>query len=143
MRGKSTNELMDILMSAKNREDLETYRSELQKNDIQKSFPEFINEKIQERQVKLSDVIQKSQIQRNYAYQILDGKRNPGRNKVIALCIALTLNLEETQRALAIAGEGQLYSKNRRDAILIFAIQKKMTVLDVNEILSELGENLL
>lgn len=53
------------------------------------------------------------------------------------------LNLEETQRALSIAKEGKLYSKDKRDSILIYSINKKQTVLDTNNLLFEMGEELL
>ena len=35
---------------------------------------------------------------------------------------------------------GQLYSKSKRDSILIFAIEKKLSVIDANALLEELGE---
>lgn len=72
-----------------------------------------------------AELIASAGIQRNYGYQILDGRRHPARDKVLSLCLALTLDVTETQRALTLTQNGQLYSKNRRDSILIFALEKK------------------
>lgn len=85
-------------------------------------------------------MIQNAQIQRNYGYQILNGSKNPGRNKVIALSLALHFSLDETQRALTLSGENILYSKNKRDSILIFSIQKRLSVQQTNELLFEMNE---
>ena len=90
-----------------------------------------------------SELIREAHLQRNYGYQILDGKRNPSRDKVIALCLALHLNITDTQRALNISQNGQLYSKSRRDSILIFAIEKNLSVMDTNELLFEMNEPIL
>lgn len=54
------------------------------------------------RGVTASKLISAAQIQRNYGYQILDGRRSPSRDKVISLCLALKLELPETQRALTL-----------------------------------------
>ena len=71
-------------------------------------------------------MIRASLIQRNYAYQILNGTKNPGRDKVLALCIAAHMNYEETQRALALADLGKLYPRRKKDSIIIFALKQKI-----------------
>ena len=72
-----------------------------------------------------------------------DGRRSPSRDKVISLCLALKLELPETQRALTLTKNGQLYSKNKRDSILIFAFGKKLSVIDTNVLLEEMNEPVL
>ncbi|MGN0367558.1 MAG: XRE family transcriptional regulator [Wujia sp.] len=86
-----------------------------------------------------SAVIQDALLQRNYGYQIFSGTRTPGRDKLIAICMALGCNLEETQRALSIAKEGKLYAKDARDSILIFSIQKQQSVQATNQLLYEMN----
>ena len=90
-----------------------------------------------------AELIAASQIQRNYGYQILNGTRKPSRDKVLALCLALRLNLPDTGRALTLAQLGQLYPKKRRDSILIFSLNKRLSVLQTNELLLEMKEELL
>lgn len=66
--------------------------------------------------------------------------RPPGRDRILALCLALSLSFEETQRALTLANTGALYARRIRDSILIFALQKNLSVLDANILLSEYSE---
>lgn len=81
-----------------------------------------------------------SLIQRNYGYQILNGTKTPGRDKIIAICLSLALSLEDTQRALILANAGALYARRKRDSILIFSLQKRLSVLDTNMLLYDLSE---
>jgi hypothetical protein len=53
------------------------------------------------------------------------------------------LNLEETQRLLKIGGGSALYPRNKRDSVIIYAINNAYSVLDCDEILYELGEDTL
>lgn len=58
------------------------------------------------------------------------------------LCIALAmgLNLEQTTRLLRIARMSLLDARNRRDSIIIFAINRKLPVPEVNDVLYEFHE---
>ena len=71
------------------------------------------------------------------------GERTPSRDKVIALCLAMGLTPEEAHSLLCHTGFSDIYPKNRRDSVLIFALERKLTVLETNELLYELGEELL
>ena len=89
----------------------------------------------------MSEVIKKSNISRNYVYNIVNGDRNPGRDKIIALCIGAGMNYSEINRALKIAGEGVLYPKNERDARIAAAVNNGIdSVVNLNIILA--GEHL-
>jgi len=143
MDQKTTGELMQLLSSAKNISDLKQYTDALAAMTSSVTFPEYLNELMHARGVTASKLISAAQIQRNYGYQILDGRRSPSRDKVISLCLALKLELPETQRALTLTKNGQLYSKNKRDSILIFAFGKKLSVIDTNVLLEEMNEPVL
>ena len=67
----------------------------------------------------------------------MDGSKHPSRDKIIAIAIASEMTLPECQRALEIAQEGILYAKSRRDSIVIFAINKKMSLMELNNLLDE------
>lgn len=143
MKQTPTDELLKQLSSASTCSDLKAYTDSLTGARSQQSFSEFLTEKMCEKGHTAVSLIQSSQIQRNYGYQILSGQKRPGRDKIAALCLALELTLEETQKALTLACEAQLYAKNRRDSILIFCIQKHVSVMEANELLYDLGENTL
>ena len=143
MTSKDTDELMHLLQDTKTTAQLQTYTDTLAEQTILQTFPEYLNSKMIERNFSPAELIASAQIQRNYGYQILNGTRNPSRDKVLSICLALGLDLPETQRALTLAQFGQLYPKNRRDSIFIFSINKKLSVLQVNELLDEMKEELL
>ena len=121
--------------------ELEEFVSKPEQTAGYASFSDFFRAVLEEREISASEVIQNANIYRTYGYQILDGKRKPGRDKVVALCLALSLTLEETQRALTVAGESVLYPRRHRDSILIFGIHQHLTVPEMNELLFELKEN--
>lgn len=79
----------------------------------------------------------------DYIYKIWWGKRAPGRNTVVAISLALGLDLAEMNKYLRIAGFGALDPRRRKDSALIFAAEKRYTVMETNELLDELGEELL
>ncbi len=67
----------------------------------------------------MSQVVARSKVNRNYVYNITGGvKRNPGRDKIIALCIGACMNYEETNKALEIGGYCRLNPKDERDGEL-------------------------
>lgn len=140
MTYKSTDELLKILKSTKTTSELRDYTDSLASENTPCSFSDFINTEILNRQIPVASLISLSQIQRNYAYQILDGRRNPSRDKVLAICLALNLDFTKTQHALTLSNNSQLYSKRKRDSILIFALEKHLSVQNTNELLFDMNE---
>ena len=142
---KTTNELLKLLSSVNTEEQLKEYTEHLKEQSAPQTFHGYLNELIQKynHSNSIASVIEKSLIQRNYGYQILNGTRLPGRDKIVALSLALNLSLKETQRALTLAGENILYSRSRRDSILIFALQKQLSVQNTNELLFQFEEAIL
>lgn len=137
MANLTTDELLKILRSTRSESKLKEYTDTLEKQVSYNSFSEYLVAFIWEHQISESALIKASGIQRTYAYQILSGSKNPGREKVLALCIAAGMNYEETQRALALANLGKLYPRRKEDSIIIFALEHKLSVLQTNELLYE------
>lgn len=102
MKQQTTDELMKLLTSTKNTAELKQYTDTLPEMAAVSTFPEYLNEQMIAHNITAANLIAAAQIQRNYGYQILDGRRSPSRDKVISLCLALKLDLLETQRALTL-----------------------------------------
>ena len=62
---------------------------------------------------------------------------------MIQLALGLGLNVEETQRLLRSAGKSQLYPRLKRDAVILYGIQKKLPILTLQECLTKYGLTLL
>lgn len=81
--------------------------------------------------------IERSNIERCYAYQILRGLKDAKRDKYIRLAIGIGLNLDDTQRLLTVARHGVLYPKILRDAVIIFGINNRFDVIRLEWLLEE------
>lgn len=138
MQKQKTKDLEDILKKAGA---LEKDRILKEIRDV--SFVDYINEILLEKDLEKSDIIRDAQIPRTYAYQIFQGSKQAGRNKILQLAIAMKLNLEETNRLLTVAHHNHLYAKQQRDAILIFGISKQYSLMEINELLDEFHHELL
>ena len=138
--GKSTGELFAELKEEKN---LVGWKNRNSK-EFTAPFEEYLQKLLAEKNLERSDVIERSGLNREYAYHILSGKRkNPSRQKILALSIAMGLNLDETQYLLRYARQGILYPRNPWDAVIISAIEQKLSVTQTNELLHSLGESIL
>ena len=80
---------------------------------------------------------------RTYAYQIFSGRRKPARDKLLALGFGMGLALEEMQKLLKVSEYPVLYAKNKRDSILLFCLDKGVSLIETNELLYEMGENVI
>lgn len=78
-----------------------------------------------------------------YLHQVLSGRRNPSRDRLLCLCFALGATLEETQALLQCACYARLYPKNRRDAIISHGIIHHADLSAVNDRLFSENEKTL
>ncbi len=109
----------------------------------QESLGEYLNQKIQEKQMKKSDVPQYSGLSTSYVYEIFASQKIPTREKAIQLAFGLKLSFSETQRLLKLCLVSELYSRNKRDAVLIFALNKQLSIFQTDELLFEIKEKTL
>ena len=136
----NTDTLMKRLLKAN---DLDTY---LQGNDSYLQVPDFYTLRksyCEQREMLPAQVIEQSQIERTYGYQLFNRTRRPSRDKVILLALGLGLSVDETQRLLRSAGKSQLYPRLKRDAVILYGIQKRLPILTVQEILTKYRLTLL
>ena len=135
---KSTEELKDDLHQASG---LEGFLVDNQKDFRRYTLAEYLNHLLAEKHLSKMDVVRDSSLERLYAYHIFAGrKRNPSRNKVISLALAMKLTPEETQYLLYYAGAEHLYVRNPRDSILWYALDHHMSVVDTNIMLQKMSE---
>ena len=135
---KDTEELKDGLRQASG---LESFLVDNQKEFRRYTLAEYLNHLLEEKRLSKADVVRDSRLERVYGYHIFAGrKKNPSRNKVISLALAMKLAPEETQYLLYYAGAEQLYVRNPRDSILWYALDHHMSVLDTNIMLQKMSE---
>ena len=132
----TTDRLSKVLKSPKD------IRVILQENDAAITTPglkEYLEGLLSSKGLKRQEVIKRAELDCNYTNQIFNGiKTNPGRNQMLSLAFGFGLNKEEADRLLRAAGVGALYPKNKRDAVIIHALENGNTVNQMNEVLFSL-----
>lgn len=138
MAEKLTEELLSELLDAP------TIDGFVAKNELgHRKLGEYLEELLEQKGLKRSQVVHMANLNETFGYQIFTGQRNPSRNKVLQIAFAMALSLRETNRALEAAGVSSLYSKDRRDAIIIFCLDRGCSLQKVNEELYRFGEETL
>ncbi len=99
------------------------------------SLPEYLERWLKRKDCTKADVVRRSNLNKAYVYQIFLGKKYPSRDKVIALAFGLKLDEKEVQVLLKQAGYRELYPRDPRDALLLYAIGHHKGIIDANEIL--------
>lgn len=134
MELKSTDELTHEIKSVTNIED---YLTKNRKSMLATSLSEHLNLLLTQKKIRKADVIRHSQLGRAYVYKIFAGEKIPTRDKLIALAFGLGLSDLETQKMLKLSGNRELYARDERDALILFALQRNKTVFEVNELLTD------
>lgn len=130
-----TEELLDELLEAPSIDSfLEGHEC------VSRTLASYLNELLEAKRLKRSQVVRMANLNETFGYQIFTGARNPSRDKVLQIAFAMALTLRETNRALEAAGVSSLYSKDRRDVIIIFCLDRGCSLQKVNEELYRFGE---
>ena len=106
----------------------------------QRSLPEYLRQLLDEKGLERASVVREAGLNATYGYQIFVGSRKPSRDYILQIAFALHCTLRETNRLLQAAGVNGLYCKNRRDAIIIFCIDRGYSLFCANEELYRFGE---
>ncbi len=137
---KSTDELVaEIKRSA----EIKNFLTENDKYIKNMTLTQYFDILLKERNISKKDAINDSQLNYTYGYQILNGTRKATKDKLIQLCFGLRATPEEANRILVLADAGGLYGKNRRDCVIIFALEKGLTLMETNELLYDLNERII
>ena len=144
---KLTDELLNELLDAPN---IDGY---IKEHDFAApSLSNYLKQLLQEKGLERSRVVRMADLNETFGYQIFTGARHPSRNKVLQIAFAMALTLKETNRALTAAGVSVLNCtltaagvsvlncRDRRDAIIIFCIDRGCSLQKVNEELYRFGE---
>ncbi len=137
MREKNTEQLFAEL---KEDADVKAFLAR-NKDELLPPVSEYLRGLLQEKGLRLSEIIKASHLNRNYAYHILSGEKpHPSRGKLLALALAMKLNLDETQHLLLCGGHSTLYPRSPWDSVIISAVEQGKSVSDTNLLLEQLGE---
>lgn len=142
MGQKSTQELENILSST-HADSIDRFLQENAGELLRdgKPFCAYMRQMIKAVGMTQQDVFLAADLPERYGYKLLSGeKRTKQRDHILRICYAAKMDLEQTQRALALYGMGKLYARDPRDAVLMVAFhQHRGGILAVNVLLTDHG----
>ena len=133
---KDTQRIVEELMLS---DSFKSFYNENKDYFVSGNLANLLAELLEEKGLKKSAVIRKSELNEIYAYQIFSGVRVPERNKLLALAVGMGLNIDEVQKLLKCAGYSLLYVKLPFDSVVLYGICNGKSVVEINEILYEYG----
>ncbi|MBR6427402.1 MAG: XRE family transcriptional regulator [Clostridia bacterium] len=136
MEQKDTSKLVEELGVCP---DFQSFYNENREYMVKEDLADMLAALIEKHGLKKSQIIRDAEISEVYAYQIFSGIRVPERKKLLCLAVGMGLDLDETQKLLKCAGYSPLYVKLPVDSIILYGICKKLSVVQINELLFEYG----
>ncbi len=135
---KNTEELNNELKEAS---DIRRFIKENEEELLSEKLSELLNDILKKKGMTKAEVIKKGDLTKSYTYELFkDKKKRPSRDKLIRFAIGAGLDLDETQTLLKHAKYAPLYARNKRDGVIIYAINNKKSSVDCDILLSETGE---
>ena len=140
---KLTADLLEQLLASSS---VESYLDETPeaKNESQ-TLAQYLNELLEARPgLKKADVIRASGLNGTVVYDVFAGKiTNPSRDRALMLAFGMGASLRETQRILRLDNVPELRCKDRRDAAIIWCLEKGLTRAQADDELYRLSEKTL
>lgn len=128
MKEPLTEELLQELLSAS---DPQVFVSKHKIKD--RDMPTYLQQLLDEKGLVRIDVIREAGLNETFGYQIFMGQRNATRDKLLQLVFPMKLSVLEANRVLQAGGVNELYCKNRRDAIIIFCLDRGYSLQKTDE----------
>ena len=139
---KSTNEL-DKLLNDMQPDQLAAYYKDNDQYmaDDKKAFYYYMKDVVESKNIYFKDIYWTAGVSESYGSKIITmEKHTKNRDVIIRLCMAGHFLLDEINRALKLYGMNPLYSKDKRDACLIVAINnRKYDLAEIDDMLRQHG----
>lgn len=133
-----TEELLERLLAA---ETPEAYLDE--GGTVDRSLSDYLRQLADEKGLRRSEVIRASDVNGTFVYDVFKGKSRLGRDNAIMVALGMGCTLRETQRLLRLDGVSELWPKVRRDAIIIWCINRGYSRQQTDEELYRMREKTL
>ena len=102
---------------------------------VKQSLRDHLDFLLMQKGLTIAEVVRGSQMNRSYVYQIFSGEKKPSRDKLAAIAFGMRLSAEETQQMLRLSGNRELYVRDERDALILYALQKNYDIRKANALL--------
>lgn len=139
---KTTEELTNEIKYAV---DINRFKQDNKKEFLDISLSEYLTQLLVKHNVDKSGVFKHAQMtESTYGYEIFNGKKsNVSRDKLIRICFGFPLTCEEADEVLLLGKMRPLYPRDKRDALIMYALNNKYTIDKVNDLLFENKEKII
>ena len=137
---KKTDDLRQELMES---EELDRFLAENQESFEAENCGALLQRLYEGAVFSKAELARRSGMSTVYLYQVFSGRRRPSRDRMLCLCFGLECPVETTQELLKRGGFLPLYPKNRRDAIILYALSRGLTLQETNDRLFKENEETL
>ena len=132
------NELRHLLKHGGS--NLEAFLKTQERTKYPESFTAFMDQMIREHKVKRKDIAIRSGLSQDYTYKLLrEDKKTTERDYIIAIALAIGMNLPQVQHALRIYGMPLLDRRDVRSHIIMIGFEDGCDIDGVNEFLERAG----
>jgi len=136
MKMKKTSELGFEL---ENTQSIYSFIKENESEFDEKNFYDFLATLVRESGKSKTKIVDGACISEPYLYDILRGEKRPSRDTVIKLAFGLAVDAETASRLMMLAGYSGFYLRRKRDALLQFALQNNMNIMEAEVLLAKHG----
>lgn len=133
---KKTEDLLNEIME---NQEITQYLIENEVEFLTMPLHLYLKQLLEETGLKVSQIAELS-CKGEYIYQVFRGIKNPSRDVILCIAMALQLACPDANQLLRIARMPALDARNRRDSVILFALNRKLSVPETNDILYELEE---
>ena len=134
---RDTDQLLEKLNQAQS---MTAFFEENKATFVDCAIGEYIRLEMQKRKYSKAKMIRDTGINKRYFMDILSGKKTPHRRYVLRIFLALGLDLNDVQWYLKACAYHQLYTRNKRDCVIIYCINHRLSVVECNAMLNKLGQ---
>ena len=132
----STDELLQLLFKER---DLEKFLQRNESSYMNTGFPEYLSAWCRARGEVPEHLIRRANLEKSFGHQLFSGKRKPSRDTVIQLAFAMQASVAQAQEMLKVARKSVLYPRIKRDTVIIYCLHNRVSLLDTEIILENLG----
>lgn len=137
---KDTNDLFEELGSNCKIDD---YLNNNSSSFVNHTLSSFWEDACEKSGMSKSNIINKSEFNYSFFYDVINGRKIPARDKIIRLALTMSLSLDDCQQALRLSDKSLLYPRIKRDSIIIYALNNCLTISQCSELLAKLNEEIL
>lgn len=102
------------------------------------SFGEYLNAWCRQHGEVPERLIRAANLEKGYGHQLFRDKRNPSRDTVLQLAFAMKADVKQAQEMLKIARKALLYPRIKRDAVLIYCLHNRISLIDTLIVMTDL-----